>query len=72
MIVCLCRRISERDIHRAAHDGVDSFDELQSELGVGTACGSCIDCARGSWDEARRCNGPRPAHRSSGPQPMPA
>jgi len=72
MIVCVCKRVSERDIQRAAHDGVGSFDELQDELGVGTACGSCIDCARGSWDEACRCNGTRAPYRSSHLQPLPA
>ena len=54
MIVCVCRRVSERDIHRAAREGVDSFEELQSELGVGTACGSCVDCALDTWAAARQ------------------
>ena len=44
MIVCVCRRVSDRDIARAAHQGM-SFDEIQLELGVGTQCGSCADCA---------------------------
>ena len=52
MIVCVCRRVSDRDIHRAARDGVQSFDELQAELGVATACGSCADCARDIWAHA--------------------
>lgn len=52
MIVCVCRRVSDRDILRAAREGVASFDELQSECGVGTACGSCADCARDTWAEA--------------------
>ena len=55
MIVCVCRRVSDRDIHHAARDGVQSFDELQAELGVATACGSCADCARDTW--ARACGG---------------
>lgn len=44
MIVCVCRRISDRDIVRAAHQGLD-FDEIQLELGVGTQCGRCTQCA---------------------------
>ena len=52
MIVCVCRRVSDRDIHRAAREGVASFDELQSECGVGTACGSCVDCALDTWADA--------------------
>ena len=55
MIVCVCKRISDRDIHRAARDGIGSFDELQSDLGVGTACGSCVDCALATWSEACQC-----------------
>ena len=52
MIVCVCRRVSDRDIHRAVHEGAGSFDALQSDLGVGTACGRCLDCARDAWAEA--------------------
>lgn len=50
MIVCVCHRVSDRDIARAAHDGCASFDELQFELGVATACGKCHDCARETFD----------------------
>lgn len=46
MIVCVCHRVSDRDIARAARDGCPSFDELQFELSVATACGKCHDCAR--------------------------
>ncbi len=46
MIVCVCHRISDRDIARAAREGCASFDELQSELAVATSCGRCHDCAR--------------------------
>jgi bacterioferritin-associated ferredoxin len=46
MIVCICHRVSDRDIAHAARHGCASFDELQDELGVATACGACGDCAR--------------------------
>ncbi|PPE70832.1 (2Fe-2S)-binding protein [Caldimonas thermodepolymerans] len=46
MIVCVCRRVSDRDIERVARSGCTSFDELQMELGVATCCGQCADCAR--------------------------
>ena len=46
MIVCICHRVSDRDIAHAARHGCASFDELQDELGVATACGACADCAR--------------------------
>ena len=45
MIVCVCRRISDREIARHARAGM-GFDEIQWELGVATQCGQCEGCAR--------------------------
>ncbi|HRW71653.1 (2Fe-2S)-binding protein [Ottowia sp.] len=45
MIVCVCNRVSDRDIARHAHAGM-GFDDIQLELGVATCCGRCEDCAR--------------------------
>ena len=45
MIICICHRVSDRDIAHAARQGCNSFDDLQLELGVATACGKCHDCA---------------------------
>ncbi|MBI3531088.1 MAG: (2Fe-2S)-binding protein [Burkholderiales bacterium] len=45
MIVCVCKRISDRDIARHASAGMD-FDDIQFELGVATQCGRCEGCAR--------------------------
>ena len=45
MIVCVCRRISDREIARHAREGL-GFDEIQFELGVATQCGQCEGCAR--------------------------
>lgn len=53
MIVCLCHRVTESQITRHARAGCASFDELQDELRVGTACGVCLDCARDTFDAAR-------------------
>ena len=55
MIVCVCHRVSDRDIEREVRHGCASFDELQDELRVGTACGTCTDCARDTFDMARAC-----------------
>ncbi len=46
MIVCICHRVSDRDIHRVVHEGCRSFDDLQDELRVATACGACQGCAQ--------------------------
>ncbi|WP_309678735.1 (2Fe-2S)-binding protein [Polaromonas sp.] len=45
MIVCVCRRISDREIARHARAGM-GFDEIQFELGVATQCGRCEGCVR--------------------------
>jgi bacterioferritin-associated ferredoxin len=55
VIVCVCHRVSDRDIERAVRHGCASFDELQDELRVGTACGSCLECAHDTFDVARAC-----------------
>lgn len=52
MIVCVCHRVSDREIARHAHAGM-SFDEIQFELGVATQCGRCETCAR---DVVAKCS----------------
>ena len=52
MIVCVCRRISDREIARHARAGM-SFDDIQFELGVATQCGKCETCARALWQECQ-------------------
>jgi bacterioferritin-associated ferredoxin len=53
MIICVCHRISDRDIARMVRDGCASFDELQFELAVATCCGKCHDSARETFDAHR-------------------
>lgn len=55
MIVCLCHRVSDRDIRAAAQAGTTCFEVLQDELRVASSCGSCHDCAREVFDHA--CQG---------------
>ena len=45
MIVCVCKRVSDREIVRHARAGM-GFDDIQFELGVATQCGNCESCAR--------------------------
>ena len=56
MIVCVCRRVSDREIARHAHAGM-SFDEIQFELGVAMQCGRCEGCAR---DVVAQCSATHP------------
>ncbi|MEX1167939.1 MAG: (2Fe-2S)-binding protein [Hydrogenophaga sp.] len=55
MIVCVCHRVSDRAIAKAARQG-HSFDDIQLELGVATQCGQCESCAREVWSECRPGN----------------
>jgi bacterioferritin-associated ferredoxin len=58
MIVCVCHRVSDRDIAHAVREGCDSFDELQDHLRVATGCGACDDCARQTFDAHRGAQAP--------------
>lgn len=49
MIVCLCHRVSDRDIAREVGSGCPSFDALQERTRVGTGCGACLECAHDTW-----------------------
>jgi bacterioferritin-associated ferredoxin len=53
MVICLCHRISDRDIAREARSGCMSFDDLQDATRVATACGVCLDCAVRTFEQHR-------------------
>jgi len=52
MIVCLCHRVSDRDIADAVAAGTVSFETLQCKTRLGTDCGKCQRCAREVFDAA--------------------
>ena len=56
MIVCVCNRVSDREITRHVHAGMD-FSDIQLELGVATQCGQCEGCAR---ELVEQCSRTRP------------
>jgi bacterioferritin-associated ferredoxin len=45
MYVCICNAVTDRDIRKAAAEGVHSLAELQRRTGCAGACGSCADHA---------------------------
>ena len=63
MIVCVCHRVSDRDIRHHASQGCVSFDAIQMETGVATCCGRCESCAREVLDEALSAKASPTAHR---------
>ncbi|UUX95635.1 bacterioferritin-associated ferredoxin [Aquabacterium sp. J223] len=52
MIVCLCHRISDREIVQAARDGVTEFEALQDETCLSRNCGCCEAVAREIFEAA--------------------
>jgi bacterioferritin-associated ferredoxin len=50
MIVCICHRVSDRDIAHAVRAGCESFEQLQDELRVASGCGACNDFARDTFE----------------------
>ena len=55
MIVCVCKSVSDRKIRASIAEGVDSFDELQFELGVATCCGKCEESVRDVMAQSGVC-----------------
>jgi bacterioferritin-associated ferredoxin len=53
MYVCVCHGVTDRDIRRAAADGVREVHELTMRLGLGSGCGTCRDEAAALLVEAR-------------------
>ncbi len=52
MYVCVCNAVTDRQIRRAVHQGVVTFQQLQLELAVSTCCGRCEPTARQVLAEA--------------------
>ena len=62
MIVCLCHRVSDRDIHRVVGEGVTNFELLQDLTRVASNCGNCMECAQMVFEEACAAQGHGHAH----------
>lgn len=46
MIVCICHDVSDLEIRQAVDLGLSTMEELRRDLGIGSTCGSCVDCAK--------------------------
>ena len=51
MYVCICNAVTDKQIRRAARNGVSNLYELRGELGVAAGCGSCANVAEEILDE---------------------
>lgn len=53
MYICLCKRVSDRDIRQGVLEGeVSCMESLRERLGATTGCGACWLAARQCLDEA--------------------
>lgn len=57
MIVCVCHRVSDRDIRRQVESGTCCFEQLQDDTRVAASCGCCLDSAREAFDAALKARG---------------
>lgn len=55
MYVCVCQAVTERQIHKAAHEGARTLKDLRRDLGVTGDCGRCASCAKACLAEAAGC-----------------
>ena len=52
MYVCLCKGITDSQIHQAVTQGATTFQAVRRELGVATQCCKCLAETRAVIDEA--------------------
>ncbi|MAY26997.1 MAG: hypothetical protein CMK02_11970 [Polycyclovorans sp.] len=65
MIICVCKRVSCRDLNTAIDGGVRTWAALREELGIGTTCGRCACEARRHLRERTQGCLPAPARSAS-------
>jgi bacterioferritin-associated ferredoxin len=51
MYVCVCNKVTDRQIRKACNDGAHSMECLRDRLKVATCCGRCAECAQGLLDQ---------------------
>jgi bacterioferritin-associated ferredoxin len=60
MIVCICKRVSHRQVEAAIDSGAETVEEVGKACGAGTGCGACreqisefIEARCGSCEHSR-------------------
>lgn len=43
MYVCICRRVSDREVRQVIESGAQTIDAVGERCGAGTDCGSCVE-----------------------------
>jgi len=57
MYVCICKRITDHQVHDAIGRGARSLEDLGRELGVATGCGQCACFASEMLERAPAASG---------------
>ncbi len=57
MYVCICKRITDSQIHDAIGRGARKLEDLSRDLGVATGCGQCACFATEMLGEAPAASG---------------
>jgi len=58
MIICICKRVSDREIRRLVDEGATSLADIRRETELGTQCGKCACEARRMVRELNEGQGP--------------
>ena len=45
MIVCVCKNINSKKVRQGLRSGL-TLDEIKSQFGLGSQCGSCLETAQ--------------------------
>ena len=51
MYICICQEVTDREIKKAADQGICSIKDLRKSLNIGSACGRCLESANGLLKE---------------------
>jgi bacterioferritin-associated ferredoxin len=54
MYVCLCKAVTDRQIHKTISEGASTFAEIRRQLGVATQCGKCCQQAKSIVETATK------------------
>ena len=51
MYVCVCNRVTDKQLKKAVENGAHSMGALQQALSVGNNCGTCLETAQSVLNE---------------------
>ncbi|TYL48188.1 (2Fe-2S)-binding protein [Marinomonas sp. IMCC 4694] len=46
MYICICNKVSDRDLKASINEGATTMRELYKAHNIGSQCGKCCQCAK--------------------------